>query len=583
MTASEQQSPEYLRKLNQELITASLPHWALEHRTIRGKKFSFEGHWYLYDLYQDKSQDINVMKSAQCGVSEWMTTNALFLGDHGFNTVYVMPTDEVLSAYIHGRVDPAIGESDYIRKMVRGTDNIGLKQVRSAFIYFRAYLQKSPKKHKLKTIDADCMCYDEFDELGSDVRALGEKRLGHSKLAWERAVSTPTYPDMGIHREFMQTDQHEWHVKCERCRSRQTLSWPDSVRYTMSKGEVATVEVICKKCRKPLDRLSEGEWVPKHPGKVKRGYHINKLFCSMTDMKKLVKHSQSTIEYEIQEFWNSDMGLPYAPKGSKLTRGDLLSSKGNHTNELHEGLENCFMGIDIGKRHNVVILHKDRLIHACVIDDLDREGGELMERFDVANCVIDANPELHLVRAFQRKFEGRVHLAYYWPQDDKRAEFYEEKNGEAGEPDVVLVNRTALGDHLIQDQVKKRKLRMPADVEDIENFLDQMTAPTRVLARDASGNLKAKYVEYGKPDHYFHASIYAIIARFIFEGEVPITTSGSTASGKDRDTSPNVNYDTGAEVGTDARERRRQQSESGQKPNDSGIRSVKRTGSQPDW
>lgn len=550
----------------------------MQHRTIRGLPFSFEGHWYLYKIYQDKHPDIVVRKSAQCGVSEWLLSTAIWLGDRNFNTIYVMPTDSVLSDFIHARVDPAIGDSPYLRNLVFGTDNVGLKQIRRAFVYFRAYLQANPKQHKLKTVDADCMIYDEYDELGQNVRALGEKRLGHSALGWQRAVSTPTYPDAGIDREYQESDQCEWMIKCEACGERQSLDFFKNVQYRMEGEDVAWVQTVCAKCQKPIDRMKEGEWVAKYPSRAKRGYHINKLFCAMTDLRRVVKNSQKTLDYEIKEFFNSDLGLPYAPKGGKLTKSDLIACKGSWPNQRIQ-TANCWMGIDVGKRHNVMIGKGQNVLFMTEIDDLKAEGGALMELFDVDVCVIDANPELHLVRSFQEAFLGRVFLAYYWGQDDKRREVFkvEEEDPEKGTVDSVHINRTAMGDYLVQGQVKVRQLRFPRDIENIQNFMDQMVAPTRVIERDANGNFVAKWLEYGKPDHYFHAGIYGLVARYIQEGNT-IMLYGGAMTAPNRDTGPGKDYDSEAIPG---RQRGSEHAAEEQRGNDN-VRSIDRS-DQPDW
>ena len=205
------------------------------------------------------------------------------------NSTIVQPADPELGSFVHGRVNPAIQDCPYLLNKLTATDNIGLKKIGKAFVYFRG----SRKPHKLKTIDSDCMLYDELDELSDGTLARGEKRLGHSSLKWSRAVSTPTYPDDGIDKLYNESDQMQWYIKCEHCGLKQTLVWEHNM-------DLENCTVICRECKKEIDRLAMGEWIATYPDrKGIRGYHINKLMCARTDLVKMVENSQSIAQFEI--------------------------------------------------------------------------------------------------------------------------------------------------------------------------------------------------------------------------------------------------------------------------------------------
>lgn len=502
--------------------------WTLAYRKIKGKPFSFYGHSYLLDIYQDKHPFICSQKSTQCGLSELLINTAFYLADKkSFNSMIIFPADAVLYDFIRGRVSPAINESPHIKSRIADTDNVGIKSMGKAFMYFRG----SQTESKLKSVDADCMLYDEVDELAEGTLSLGEKRLGHSSLKWQRAISTPTYPGDGINALFETSDQRHWFIKCHHCNERQPLTFHDNL-------DIKTATVVCKKCRRPIDRLQRGEWVPKITANTNvRGYQINRLFCERTDLNGLIINSQKTTEYEIKEFYNSDLGLPYAPKGSRLNKTILRACiDGGYEAPCEEA--GCVMGVDVGSMLNVVIRKQqegsyNKAVYIGTIKDFE-ELDELIKRFDVEVCVIDANPETRKAKELQERHMGIVYLAYYWPRDDKRQELIEIQKDEDDGVDVVKVNRTQAGDH-VSNGFTKKTLILPSNIESIPNYFAQVMAPIRVIEKDKSGNEVATYQEFGKPDHYFHSEIYAFIAlKISLEYNIIIYEGGENA-GEDRD------------------------------------------------
>jgi len=529
-----------------ERTRENLALWSAKHRTIRGKPLSFDGHKYLIGIYEDTHPYIVVRKSAQCGVSEWMMNIAFWLADiYRMNSTIVQPADPELSSFVHGRVNPAIQDCPYLLERLTSTDNIGLKKIGKAFIYFRG----SRKPHKLKTIDSDCMLYDELDELTEGTLARGEKRLGHSDLKWSRAVSTPTYPDDGIDKLYNDSNQMQWFIPCNHCGLKQTLTWEKNVN-------CETGKVICMDCKKEIDRLAMGEWVAKYPErKGINGYHINKLICARTDIAKMIENSQSIAQFEIQEFFNSDLGLPYAAKGNRLAKGDLRACV-DPTYQCPTPADHCTMGVDVGTVLNVriseLVDNKRRVVHICTLTSFE-ELDPLMETYNVDVCVIDANPETRKCKEFQQRFIGRVYLAYYWPSDDKRKDLLEIKEDEEEGADTVNINRTQAGDHVV-GQYQHRQITLPSNAEFIPQFFNQMCAPLRVVEKAPDGNEVAKYKEFGKPDHYFHADIYDFIANKINE-EGSMIFFKDSAQGTNRDMSRIVPISSVAENRHDREER----------------------------
>lgn len=471
--------------------------WSLQHRAIRGEPFSFAGHRYLWGIYNDRHPEIVVQKSAQCGASEWFINEAFFIAEKGYVVLFLFPADPQLNDFSHGRVDPAILDSPYLSKRVAGIDNVGLKQIGRGFVYFRG----AQIKRKIRSIDADMILFDEYDEMPEEATSLGEKRLGHSLLRYRRYVSTPTIPDSGINHLYEESDQRRWHLKCGHCGEWQFLKFPDNV-------DMKSAEVICRKCHQPIDRLQEGEWVAEHPDRPVHGYHINKLFCGRTDIRELINNSFKTRSFELQEFFNSDLGEAYVVEGGRLSDDLLMACADDYSMPSTE--DRCTMGVDIGKKINVrVSKHRGYIKQAVYIGTVNEfeELDILMRQYDVSMAVVDALPETRKSAEFCSRWPGRAFRCYYWPSDTNRNEYFVHDV----EDQKITVNRTMACDYMV-DRFRERTNRLPKNIKDVKDYFDHLKAPARIYKKDEKGVEYAFYSEGNKPDHYFHAEVYDEIA-----------------------------------------------------------------------
>jgi len=200
-----------------------------------GVSFDLVRHPYLVALYGERAREVVVYKAGQMGASEYAISYALHAADERAATVlYVFPTDTHVSDFSAARIGPAIEASAYLDSIVveggaaggrRGADRVTLKRVRDRFVYLRgAKVSRDGKAAQLKAVDADVLVLDEVDEMDSRAPTIAEKRLGHSEIGETRWVSTPSYPGVGIHAKWQESDQREWMVRCEHCGEWQPLT-----------------------------------------------------------------------------------------------------------------------------------------------------------------------------------------------------------------------------------------------------------------------------------------------------------------------------------------------------------------------
>ena len=167
--------------------------------------------------------------------------------------------------------------------------------------------------------------------------------------------------------------------------------------------------------------------------------------------------------------------------------------------------------MDTGKDLHVVIaryLQNDRENRREVVYIGTRqhysELDELMSRYKVGLCVIDALPELHAAREFAKRHAGNVYLNYF--VESQRGSY----NWNSQEH-IVQENRTEALDASRQ-AIREGKVVLPRGGPVIQEFAEHVAADVKQLVEDRDTGAKSfRYVRTGV-DHYSLAFTYECIA-----------------------------------------------------------------------
>ena len=500
------------------------------HRHVAGQPFSFAGHRYLETIYGDEAPFIVIRKAAQMGASEYGITRALYFAiTYDGRVIYFFPTDHDVGQFSRDRFAPAIAESAYLAGLVRDTDTAGLKQIGRGSVYLRGLRSRT----QLKSVPADFLIFDELDEMDPAKVELARARLGHSSFGYELYLSTPSFPLYGIDAAFEATDQRHWLLRCDRCATyrcledefTQTHGRSDDPRreIVFVKGPPGAETLVCTSCGGPLDP-AHGLWVPKYPERSRHGYHLSKFTSVVvsaaereagcqTKPAALLRKWQETA-YP-QEFFNSELGLPYLSADGGLCEADLLALVGDYPQSASG--KGCVMGVDQGNGLHIVIKERRpdgnivftlRVKHQEITDATFTHLDQLMKDYDVRVCVIDALPHTHAARAFAGRFRGRVYLAYYGDTQKGLVDWgYDKEN-----TPTATINRTDAFDAM-RDVHQKGDRRIPRLDDGVREFIRQMTNIVRKVEEDpVSGQKKARWVRRCRDDHYAHADCYAEVA-----------------------------------------------------------------------
>lgn len=481
----------------------NLLEWVGCYSTIRGEPFSFQNYRFLRDIYKDESEHIVIIKPSQMGISELCINTSLWFADKkAGNVLYCMPTQSQIDDFSQARVTPHFDNSPYLRSRLvavegeKAVDKVRLRKLGHSHIYFRG----SDHPRQIISVDADILIRDEVDFMVSDHLSTMEARLGASQYKWIRDVSTPTYPDFGIHKMFLDTDQRTYQLKCPGCNHWQELDFFENVRDD---------KVICIKCGKELNRLAEGEWIAQNPSAEVHGYKLSRLNSPLTSVKELMRNSKKMSESDQQKFYNFDLGIPRSPKGGKLSRELILACRDMEYDMPVFSEEPTTMGADVGGVINVRISQHTpqgrRAVFIGIVDSFE-ELASLMLRYRVAACCVDAMPETRKVKEFASKFEGKVMLVYFAPESQRELYTFKTSDGYT----EIFASRTQLLDELVNEINQTRNI-LPRGVEDINDYTKQMTAGVRVIEQDSQGRDKPRWVSSGA-DHYLFAEAYDLLA-----------------------------------------------------------------------
>lgn len=507
----------------QRVSKAPLLQWSRAHRVEDGQALDFEMFPFqieIYEAFGDRElQTVDVMKSGQCGISAAGVSLALYAGEQwGANVVYVLPGFDDAYDFSDTRVKTAIEASQYLMSRVSSTDNKGLKKIGDAFVYFRG----SGSERKALSIPADVLVLDEYDRLDQRQVPKFRKRLGApTSLKLERRFSNPSFPEAGIHDLFLASDQREWLVRCAKCKSEATISWDSGEGHYVDEDRAARV---CVKCRRALtpQAIARGRWVPRHPKITRRGYHISKLIVPSQRLPELIEEHHKTDEESTQAHFNFDLGLPYSPKGGRLSRELVLACRRDYTPPpSYAGRSWVTAGVDVGKVLHVRITRwldngEAAPLHVGEIDDFT-ELAQLWRAYNVRFGLIDERPEERKAREFMEAFRGRVMLVR-WSGEEQRDQIV--KDDDRG---LVIARRTGACDRLVAAMSNQQRL-LPRDLPD--GYVAQLTAPLRVSETNARGQKVARYINE-KADHYFFAECYDLLAKE--------TRGGGIASGRGPD------------------------------------------------
>ncbi len=499
-----------------KLSDISIHAWIGENqiRNEKGDPIDFSSHLFLFDIYRDQSDLMTCMKAAQVG----MSTTAILKNHYDasrrkMDIIYTLPTDNDVRVFVGGKVNRIIANNKCMLEDVADKDSIEQKQVGNSMIYFRGTWTKKAAI----MVTADRLVHDEKDSSKLDVIADYQARLQHSKFKQTHTFSHPSLPEIGVHADWLKSDQKHWFVKCSHCNRWQFLNWDMEDEAKMSVDMDRGV-FVCKKCHKEIDDNIRacGEWVQKYQGRKWSGYWIPMLIAPWVKASELVakwRAKDMTPEFFAQKI----LGLPYSDGAAKLLRQDFLKNLTGTPWAPGED-ERVVIGIDTGLKLDAVAGNQKGLFWHGAMSEW-READGLMKRWPKGIAIVDAGGDLIGSRAFQERWNGRVFLCYL-SGDRKTKELF--KWGKGDEHGVVIADRNR-SIQLVVDEFRDGRVPVHGDENDwYEYWLDwNNLSKIKVLDPETNQVRGFKWVRSGR-DHRALATVFWRVgmSRFAGMGEI---------------------------------------------------------------
>ena len=491
------------------------------------EKYTFKGYEYLLDIVKrpwNPGDQLYIKKSSQCGASELAIAWCLWLMERclkGFSGVgYLFPAKTLLNDHMKARVFPILEMARFMRNT--GISNLGLIKYRNIPWYFR-----SGNSRALKGWPASAIAVDEFDEYEDPIKIIPsvEARFNApqtaSKYAWIFGLSTPTHPNVGIDRAAEISTQYNWYVTCPKCSKKFSplneviLSGFDNCVVWVTNDKAG---FLCPHCREPVQPPGlPGQWEKDtETTNQKYSYSISRLFLESASLEKMLNSYEEALN--IQEFYNSDLGLPYSPPNSRLTRANIMQAALGDIEIETSSSRATWMGMDVGKPCHYLIglpgggkLSKVISYGTCNFDQIE----SIITRFNVKTMVIDLRPEENSVKNLIKGRRG--FYACDFNTGSNQIDWYNiirADSGVTGAVSMILkAQRTESCDKVIENVVVTKKMIFPGKVKGDENFIAQMCAPMRIDGVDKkTGDVKSFYKSTSRKDHYFFACVYLNLA-----------------------------------------------------------------------
>lgn len=501
---------------------------------VQSGRFSMINHEYQMDWFDCDHPKQCFRKGAQIGATDVQvikTIHGMMTGRYNQGVMYLFPTSDDVTDFSKARFNPLIERNpEEIGRHITSTDAANIKRIGNGMLYLRGArptkkIQGKKSSSKLKTAPVDKVVRDEKDEMELAMVRLSKERTSHSTLhggSGEQVdLSTPTVPDYGIDKDYQNSDQRIWVIKCGKCGKYtcQELEFPTHLHRVpvgSYRGRVykeASVIRLCSKCRDQEIYPKNGMWIAQYPSVTDSvGWWISQLNSVFKNPKTILDNFENPKDNEdLAETYNSGLGMAWLPTENRLTEQQVLACCGN---EPQAGSDSgpCAMGVDVGKTMHVVIgrapFSTGRTILKVARLTNINDVMDLAKRFNVKMAVFDALPETRLVMDFRKAANFDVYGCFY-VHSQKGQAAWNEREG------FVNVNPVEICDATHNMITTYGRCTLPRqDAEIREQYAPQMTQMAKILFEDdeVPGKKYYKYIKLSKNDHYRHASNYYELA-----------------------------------------------------------------------
>ncbi|WP_170123798.1 terminase gpA endonuclease subunit [Mangrovibacter plantisponsor] len=281
-----------------------------------------------------KIRKVVLQSSAQLLKTTVMLNAAMyFMANDSANMAFASSTGKEVKLMKTGKFDNVVQRSPVLNRLVTDKNNKSFANnadqtqlVDGTFLYWLNLNAASTLRGKtIKRLFLDEISNVEEGDEGNPLR-LAEQRAATFTDGLVMCASTPKLPDDLICTEYQLSDQRKYFVTCPHCQQEHTLEW-ENVRFEFKQingGKRAipdedTARLVCPCCEHEITEaerariVKHGRWIATNPEvKDVAGFHISRLYSPIITIKTLVQSfAVAHYEFNLQSFYNNDLGLPY--------------------------------------------------------------------------------------------------------------------------------------------------------------------------------------------------------------------------------------------------------------------------------
>lgn len=340
--------------------------WADTKRWLSSKSSPKPGRWRtsnnpplreIMDCMSVRSavQELVAMICIQFGKSEFETNTLGYIMDQAPGPVIVcLPGEVSMNKWINQKLNPLIEETPAVREALTSTNsrNAANQKGFKDFAGGQLYIEHAGSPQRLKQTTARYLLVDEFSEFaanlktGDDPAAMLDGRTSAFPHRYKRAyVSTPGVRGLCRTTEkWEKSDQRRYHVECPHCSHAQPLEW-DGLKWTRdASGTVTAAWYVCRDCGALIEEHHKTQmlkdaplggsarWVPTHPERKIRGYHINCLYYQIGMGPSWAACAQMFLDAQddpakLKTFCNDRLAEPWEDKSLKAVKSNILQER----------------------------------------------------------------------------------------------------------------------------------------------------------------------------------------------------------------------------------------------------------------
>ena len=498
------------------------------YRRLKGQKLSYydttnprKWRHFLIQPMEDYAQDVVWMKGRQVGASEAHINFVLhFLVYHPYtNAIYTFPRDKQLRKFSQTRVDTALDESKFLSNLCPSKNrNVYLKPIGNS----NWHLVSAWETNLGEGTPADLVCFDEYDRMKDEVETAFTESLSSSPYGLIRRFSTPTLPMRGVARLYSKSNMYHYYYTCEHCGEKQFLTFDDNVllvdeskyRPYLEEVDDGAFIIACRKCKKELNRMQQGEWISEYSNKDIMGYYVSQINCPWISADEIVR---KRLKYKSEQlFRNYVLGEPYVDSNTGIRREEIMQAIDPNLTMIGGGrgeFDTISVGIDWGNTNWVVVLGlrsdgRIQLINFFWVEDTSEPLGQVKE---IANRISVYQPDYIICDVGYGK-DRNAQMLHYFPNQTYACQYivggFLSRWNEKGH--VVKTNRT-LSLQNVMSFIRTKRIILPRFDDKLNVLIGHITNLAVVKQEDDETGEIVETVEHMGPADGAHALNYALL------------------------------------------------------------------------